>query len=328
MKSEDECTSNKLVIDTNECTSDRTIDGMINDCGNDCGNDCTNDDSSNYSNDRSYDNTSDRSVIDVDDYVIDKEHVYDRVLKYVFKDANISMLAMILNSMTPEEIFIKTGIYMFCESVSPYKRNIPLTNISCFMYLLKRGLYINEPNNKGDTPLHLALKVSNTPAGRFIIKKGGNINAKNDNGNTPLHLYVQDNGAMNRRLMRLILESDYDFNSQNENGDTPLHLYFSSRRYIDVRLVDSILERNYNVNIINNKQQTALHIISKFVSDDEIVSVYELFLKRGFNIKAKDHQNDKCYHHLKKNLRNRIRRLAKLYTMPEIKEPDVNNIIF
>jgi hypothetical protein len=76
------------------------------------------------------------------------------------------------------------------------------------------------------------------------------------------------------------------------------------------------------VNVINNKHQTPLHTLKTSVSDNEILAVYELFLKRGFNIKVKDHENHKCYHHLKKNLRNRIRKLGKLYNIPDIKEPE------
>jgi hypothetical protein len=265
--SEDESTSKRSVIDVNDCrndcTSDYTIDWM-NNCMSDCGsnnlNDCTSNNVNNCVSDDEHrvndgtncvydDDTSDlssctmdRSVIEVDEFIIEDDHIYDNVLRYVFEDANVSMLDMIMKSMTPNEIFIKTGIYMFSKPIS-YGHTISINNISCFMYLLKHGLDINEQNTKGDTPLHLALKIPNNPAVRFIIKKGGNLNIKNHNGNTPLHLYFQSDESVNRRLMKLVLESDYDFNNKNTNGDTPLHLYFSSHSDINIQLIESILKK-------------------------------------------------------------------------------------
>jgi ankyrin repeat protein len=325
--SEDECTSNILAINGNDCTTDcmsnliglsdwsddiisnnNCMSGEINYINDEIN--CSNDSLDNHSDTR----ISDRSVIEVDDYIIDNEHIYDNILKYVFKKNNISALDMILQSITPKEIFTKTGSDMFRST------NYVYDDISCFIYLLKHGLFINERNTEGNTPLHLALLTCNAPAGRFIIKKGGDINSKNQNGDTPVYLYFLTMDEDNRRLMRLIFERDYDFNNKNADGDTPLHVYLRHR--LNIQLIESILERNYDVTVINNKHQTTLHTITKYPEHDDILAVYELFLKRGFNIKAKDNENHKCYHHFKKNLRNRIRKLAKLYSCPDIKEPE------
>jgi len=53
--------------------------------------------------------------------------------------------------------------------------------------LLIHGANVNAKNNKGVTPLHIAVLLGAVKIAEMLIKYGAYMNARDDEGNTPLH---------------------------------------------------------------------------------------------------------------------------------------------
>lgn len=95
----------------------------------------------------------------------------------------------------------------------------------------KRGV-INNPNRNGQTALHLAALNGYARVVQLLVEYGADVNATNNKGETPLMVAVQNshkesnkqdrpNGAFNQTI-QLLLENGADINAQDKNGKTAL----------------------------------------------------------------------------------------------------------
>lgn len=156
------------------------------------------------------------------------------------------------------------------------------------------GLRANETNNKGLTPLHIAIVEHNGSVVQYLVNHNkininvisGNmrrtplhtaiafkyyemveyltshekvslsINLKDALGYTPLHLAVK--GGRSDIVQLLLKVKDIDVNSTDNSGDTPLHLAVAcDQRY----MLELLLKTpRINVNACNNEGNTPLHI--------------------------------------------------------------------
>ncbi|MCX3064529.1 ankyrin repeat domain-containing protein [Wolbachia endosymbiont of Drosophila pseudotakahashii] len=81
---------------------------------------------------------------------------------------------------------------------------------------------INEKDEKGETILHKAARMSTRKKVSFLVKKGAEVNARDNKGFTPLHW-----GALAKRLeiVRELIKSGADVNAEEYgNKCIPLHL--------------------------------------------------------------------------------------------------------
>ncbi|XP_046649305.1 ankyrin-3-like [Daphnia pulicaria] len=81
---------------------------------------------------------------------------------------------------------------------------------------------INHPDQSGITPLHMAIKQSNTATAEFLLSKGANPNIADENGFTPLHVaakYAKDMDIVNLLLNHI----DMNVNYLDNQGNNALH---------------------------------------------------------------------------------------------------------
>ena len=88
--------------------------------------------------------------------------------------------------------------------------------------LVMRGINVNETNELGETPLHLATKDNNLDAMKMLIDMGADVTARiMENGNTPMH-YACMYGYQEGALMLLNAGGDAHGLNSLRLGRTPL----------------------------------------------------------------------------------------------------------
>ena len=113
------------------------------------------------------------------------------------------------------------------STVDPATSNIPPgeEHNRCREALANTGAGVNVPNEKGNTPLMLAVcegyvtKVNHIQCVNELIKAGADVNMKDKNGNTPLNI-----AAVYGReaCLKLLINAGADVNITCDAGETPL----------------------------------------------------------------------------------------------------------
>ena len=86
--------------------------------------------------------------------------------------------------------------------------------------LIQNGVSIETVNTKhGCRPLHSAVVVKNTKAGRFLIEAGAEVNSTDFTGKTPLHAAAAQG---NVDAIQLLIEHGAELEAIDETGATPL----------------------------------------------------------------------------------------------------------
>ena len=84
---------------------------------------------------------------------------------------------------------------------------------------LSNGANVNEKNEDGYTPLHLAAQSGHKRIVELLIDKGSDVNAKNDDGDTPLDVAIKFKHPKIADLLRKPLNKFwFQYNGQQEPG--------------------------------------------------------------------------------------------------------------
>ncbi|MDH7446954.1 ankyrin repeat domain-containing protein [Aquimarina sp. 2201CG14-23] len=184
--------------------------------------------------------------------------------------------------------------------------------LDIFNYFIERGVDVNQPDNKGDTPFMNAVSRNKKESINYLIKFVKNINDSNKNGVTPLMRAVQRNSL---DVVKLLLEHDanplvkdstentlayyvlksyqkdklkefdqkitllqekgIDFTKPQGHGHTLWHLAVKEN---DMELLQRIAKLNIPINSKNNEGNTALHLAAMKANSAEIL---KFLLKQG-----------------------------------------------
>lgn len=88
-------------------------------------------------------------------------------------------------------IFAKSA-YIPLNGIDNDFRQQKLNQLSAVTYtLLSHGINIDQPNNAGNTPLHLSIAHCSAYASKMLLINGANPNSKNKNGQTPMDIAIQ-----------------------------------------------------------------------------------------------------------------------------------------
>ncbi len=128
-----------------------------------------------------------------------------------------------------------------------------------FYELLKNSFKnINEKDEKGETILHKAARMSTREKVSFLVKKGADVNARDKKGYTPLHCAVFAKSLEN---VKVLLREGAEVNAtQYVNGCTPLHSACKIGG-AGVEIIKELVKDGAEVNQLNKYGATPMYYI-------------------------------------------------------------------
>lgn len=112
-------------------------------------------------------------------------------------------------------------------------------------YLIANGAEIDEPANDGTTPLLLAIQLANYEIVELLIENEANVNLPNNQDHPILMASYQ--GCHD--ILTLLIKHGANVNELRENGDTPIFVAIAYRHY-DV--IEVLLQNGADINWTNN----------------------------------------------------------------------------
>ncbi|XP_033213345.1 serine/threonine-protein phosphatase 6 regulatory ankyrin repeat subunit A-like [Belonocnema kinseyi] len=145
-----------------------------------------------------------------------------------------------------------------------------------FLLLIDSGANINSRNERGQTPLHLAVELASVLCHKDKLKLladyGSEITVQDEDGNTPLHLAVKKG---NQKGVEILLEYEADLTFLNAEGHTPLGILNRTRcEEINYDRIESVIKSDYYVsyfygNRFSHFEKIACMIIGTIVTNVE-----------------------------------------------------------
>lgn len=188
-------------------------------------------------------------------------------------------------------------------------------------FLLDNGAHVDEDDEDGKTPLHVAVSLPNQEIARILLEKGANFNKPDCDNRYPLEKalafgrlqlvqFLIDNGAHGvdplhwaahnhtndvYDIYKLLLDSGADCNARNARQWTPLLAAVEEQSLEIVRLtLDHGADMTYS-----NKGTTVIHSAARNPRTD----VLKFMLDQGFDIEGKD-RNGRTPLHIAAECRN------------------------
>jgi hypothetical protein len=190
---------------------------------------------------------------------------------------------------------ITTGIISYEQMKTDYKKEYgPL--VAALKYnkpikaykLIHKGIDLEQVDEDGDTPLHIACAHQNIRIVKALISKKVNMNIKNKDGEIPLHIAIGC-PIPDLEIITLLVNNESDINSQDNKGDTPLMIIVKKYSYIYEHsyvsrfnsIIDMLMNKGADVNLKNDNKKAAIDIINDYITD--------------YTSKRTDYSSDGCY---------------------------------
>lgn len=155
---------------------------------------------------------------------------------------------------------------------------VQLNDIVLVNALIDAGADVNEKDENGEAPLHIAVVEGYREIASLLIEKGAEVNVGNLRGLTPLHAAAWRGF---RDVALLLIASGADVNArENRDAVTPLHTAALAGREETAAL---LIERGADVNAKSSKALTPLHAAA-MAGDRETVA---LLIDSGADINAR-----------------------------------------
>ena len=126
-------------------------------------------------------------------------------------------------------------------------------SISGIDRLIKNGVFINNIDNKGDSPLIVAIKTGNKKIVELLISNGADVNLCDKTGNYPLHYAID---MEKEEITDLLLTKGANVNNRNFKGDSPLHIAVKTGNIKIIKMLFMYIDLEMNAK--NNEGETPL----------------------------------------------------------------------
>jgi ankyrin repeat protein len=168
--------------------------------------------------------------------------------------------------------------------------------------LLKEGAEIEAPDHRGETALHLAVKMENRQFIPILLDKGASLESVNLKGSTALHIAVEREDV---DTVRLLLDKGADIQAKAGQRKTVLHL--AAYRQLSHRsksgisdMVQLLLDRGADIQARTFQGETVLHLAIAHYgfwggSQPKIPDVVQLFLDRGADRNARTNRGETLF---------------------------------
>ncbi|CAB0033834.1 unnamed protein product [Trichogramma brassicae] len=134
------------------------------------------------------------------------------------------------------------------------------------IFVLMTQTMVDVRDNKGNTPLHLALRYENKKATELLLKAGADPNLADAKGSTPLHIVSQECRCygLAQVLFKICdeLNQPLRVNARDKLGNTPLHYEAQNACHGPSDLMELLLRLGADPNLANDAGITPLHILS------------------------------------------------------------------
>ncbi|NXF96190.1 ANR52 phosphatase, partial [Eubucco bourcierii] len=120
-------------------------------------------------------------------------------------------------------------------------------------------LQIDEANSFGNTALHIACYMGQDAVANELVNYGANVNQPNEKGFTPLHFAaVSTNGAL---CLELLVNNGADVNFQSKEGKSPLHMAAIHGRFTRSQI---LIQNGSEIDCADKYGNTPLHVAARY----------------------------------------------------------------
>jgi ankyrin repeat protein len=147
--------------------------------------------------------------------------------------------------------------------------------------LLQAGADINARNEGGETPLHIAPGNFNFDVFRTLLEAGADVNARDQIGNTPLHEAVEH--ASNPGDISALINAGADINARSKGGKTPLH--WAALVNLNPDVITTLLQAGADVYARDANGATPLHLAADLNPNPDVITT---LLQAGADGSTKD----------------------------------------
>jgi ankyrin repeat protein len=162
--------------------------------------------------------------------------------------------------------------------------------------ILQNTTDIDSQDNSGETPLHVACRLSLYDIVHVLLKHGANPNiTEYERTSIPLH-YACYNG--HDKIVKILLDNGSDINAPDYQGITPLH---TCALYDKINIAQILLEHKpkgiqvgINVNIISVYREIPLHMLF-LKKQTNFIDFIKLLLPKS-NLNTPDYNGNTCFH--------------------------------
>ncbi|OXU29654.1 hypothetical protein TSAR_003083 [Trichomalopsis sarcophagae] len=135
--------------------------------------------------------------------------------------------------------------------------------------LVKKGMWVNEPNWAGERPLHVASRYRNYVMAKFLLDHRAYVNAISDSNETPLYL-AAFNGNM--PMVKLLLSRGAVINFKTNLEQTAFH---AACQFGSLEMVHEMIKYGAKINGVSTYTQAPLYFACTKPSNDIVKALLE-----------------------------------------------------